>query len=234
VQKTLLELLKLQSADVRMQRLRKDIEEIPARKERARLRQRAREEAFAQGEALWKQESVRVKELEIEIETIRDNVRRYRQQQFEVKTNEGYRTLLHEIEVAEASIREKEDRTLELMESVERHRDAMNQRRREADEETAQVEQEIRELDETMARLDAEVTAAEGERAEMATGVESSWLARYDRIIAHVGDAAIVPVDHGTCGGCHMKLPPQTVHDARRGDSIANCTYCGRMLYWKD
>jgi len=89
-------------------------------------------------------------------------------------------------------------------------------------------------MDRRAAGVQQELSGIEADRASRTGGVDELWMGRYDRIMKHVGDAAIVPVDHGTCGGCHMKLPPQVIHDTRRADAITACTFCGRMLYWRE
>ena len=232
--KTLDDLLRLQELDRRAIQLRKDLEEIPARKERTRLRLQDRDEAFQKAEAAWKEESMAIKKLEIDIEEARESVRRFRQQQFEVKTNDGYRTLVHEIDVATKKIRDLEDAELERMETAEQLKTALAAARREVDEERTRVDRECEGLDKRQAELEQELAKLEEARTQRTVGVDPQWLARYDRIMNHVGDAAIAPIDHGTCGGCHMKLPPQMVHDTKQGDTITACTFCGRMLYWKE
>ncbi len=232
--KTLQDLLRLQELDRRVIQLRKDLDDIPGRKERTRLRLQDREDAFQKAEGAWKHESMGIKQIEMDIDTAKDTIRRYRQQQLEVKTNDGYRTLVHEIEVATKKIRELEDSELVRMEKAEQLKAVLTQARRDVDEERLRVERESAEMDKRFAVLQEEVAGLESERQARTEGVDEQWLGRYNRIMKHVGDAAIVPVDHGTCGGCHMKLPPQVVHDTRRGDAMTACTFCGRMLYWRE
>jgi len=234
VLKTLQDLLQLQELDRRSIQLRKDLDDLPSRKDRTRLRLQDREEAFQKAEAAWKQESLEIKKIEMDIDEAKENIRRFRQQQFEVKTNEGYKTLLHEIEVASKKIRDLEDAELERMEKAEQFKEALTKARREVDEERIRVERECAEMDQRAAAVQQELAGIEADRAARSTGIDEQWMGRYNRIMKHVGDAAIVPVDHGTCGGCHMKLPPQVVHDTRRADAITACTFCGRMLYWRE
>lgn len=232
--KTLQDLLQLQEIDRRAIHLRKDLEDIPARKERTRLRLQDREEAFQKAEAAWKHESLEIKKIELDIDTVKETVRRYRQQQFEVKTNDGYRTLLHEIETASTAIRSLEDSALERMESAEQFKAVMTRARQEVDDERIRVERECADMDQRSDALRQELAGIEADRLGRIVGVDPQMLAKYERHLKHVGDAAIVPVDHGTCGGCHMKLPPQVIHDTRRADAITACTFCGRMLYWRE
>jgi uncharacterized protein len=68
-------------------------------------------------------------------------------------------------------------------------------------------------------------------REAAAAGIQNrSWLQAYERIFTRK-DAALVPVEDGVCGGCHMTLPPSVVHQARRRNAAVACVYCGRLLY---
>ncbi len=46
------------------------------------------------------------------------------------------------------------------------------------------------------------------------------------------GENVVVGVDHGVCGGCHMKLPPQLVISCQARKDIITCSNCGRILYY--
>lgn len=225
------QLLRLQEYDRRLSQIRRDLAELPARQERVRARLRDREEAFRRAEAAWKDEALAVKRIEGEIDAARATLLRQQQQQFEVKSNEAYRALLHEMETLRAKIRQLEDEALERMERAEQYQQALATTRRDLDEEARRVTRECEELEARGSALMAEADRLERERAVAAAAVEPEWLSRYERIRRHVGDLAIVPIDHSTCAGCHMRLPPQTIHDVRRGDQIVTCAFCGRMLY---
>ena len=55
--------------------------------------------------------------------------------------------------------------------------------------------------------------------------------ARYDRLLKHKGEHVIVGVEHGVCGGCHMKLPAQILVMCQQHQELVTCTNCGRILY---
>ena len=59
-------------------------------------------------------------------------------------------------------------------------------------------------------------------------------LSRYRRILKSKRDVAVVPIRHGACGGCHMKVTPQTVLSAKAADHLVSCDNCGRLIYWLD
>lgn len=232
--KVLEDLLAIQERDRRAAQHRKDLAEIPQRQERIRLRLKDRQDAHQKAEEAWKKESAAIKQIEMDTDTLKENIRKFQQQQFEVKSNDQYRALQKEIEAAKSRIRTLEDSELDRMERAEKARAEVTLQHKAADAEKARVEKECEELGRRGEALAAELAAIEAERASRIAGVDPVWLSRYERILNHVGDCAIVGVDHGTCGGCHMKLTPQAIHDARRGDSVSTCTFCGRLLYWHE
>ena len=232
--KVIEELIRLQETDRRLIQLRNDLKEIPARKELVKQRAMDRENAFKQAEDAWKKHAAAMKGLDNETEAAKEKISRYRKQQFEVKTNEEYKTLEHEISTEQSKIRSLEDRELEEMELAEQFHDRMVACRREMEEERKRVEEDCAGLDRRSEVVEKEVGEVEGERRQRAAAVDPQWLSRYDRILKHLGDAAIVSVENGACGGCHMKLTPQVIQDTKRGQEVCACTYCGRMLYWKE
>jgi predicted nucleic acid-binding Zn-ribbon protein len=54
---------------------------------------------------------------------------------------------------------------------------------------------------------------------------------RYVNAHRRHGHSAVAAIEHGACGGCHMRLPasPPEVDE-----SIYACDHCGRLLYDRD
>ena len=55
---------------------------------------------------------------------------------------------------------------------------------------------------------------------------------RYERLVKNKGDNVIVGVQHGVCGGCHMRLPTQIVVTCQAQSELVGCINCGRILYY--
>lgn len=229
---TLEKLLVLQDRDRKLRQLLQETRDIPARKLLIESRLRANREAFEAAEENVKKNTASTKALELEIESVKDTVKKYRHQQGQIKNNDQYRALEREIREQMGRIRELEEREIKLMEEAESLKVTVAERQQalKIDEDSVQVD--IKALDERMQNIEAEVEEARKNREGMTEGIDESWLSRYTRIFNNKGDYALVPVDNGTCGGCHMKVPPQLVQDAKRGDKMVSCTYCGRLLYW--
>ena len=56
--------------------------------------------------------------------------------------------------------------------------------------------------------------------------------ARYERLVKSKGENVVVGVQHGVCGGCHMKLPAQILVACQGHQDVVSCTNCGRILYY--
>lgn len=173
------------------------------------------------------------KKLEIDAESKRAQTTKYRTQLSLIKSNTEYQALLKEIGKAEEEIRQVEDRELEFMERAEQLQPALKQEQTSLKELTSKAEGEKADLQKRAAAIAQELTTLQSERKKLAETTNPDALARYERLIHSKGDYAIVPIRGGNCGGCHLHIPPQVVHDARHAEELTSCEYCGRILYWQ-
>ncbi len=231
---TLEKLLILQDRDIRIRRARRELNAVPRRLEEIEEElAAAREKLEKAREAAMGAESER-RQMEMDVDAKREQIAKYQNQLLQIKSNEEYRALTSEIEVLKRKIEEIEDQELVVMERVEE----LLKRRKEAEAVFAEAEkaaeerrEQVREAEKS---LRARLVDLEKEREELAAECDPTLLARYKRILDKKGDIAVVPVEHGACGGCHLKIPPQTVNLARRGDGLVVCDYCGRIVYFQE
>ncbi|MCU0781606.1 MAG: C4-type zinc ribbon domain-containing protein [Akkermansiaceae bacterium] len=229
--KAIEQLLVLQACDQEIRRLRKEVADIPLRQQQIESRMNAHQEGLAQAEHALLEAKSRIKHLEGEIEACRQKILKFREQQLQIKSNDGYKALEKEIAGTQAEIRQREDEELAAMEAVEEAKAGAESRRQALAKEQARVNEELKTFQVRNQEISAELARKESERKTLAAGIEPGWLARYERIFAKQRDAAIALVEHGTCGCCHMKLSPAQVVDARKADTLTPCAFCGRMLY---
>lgn len=231
VAKAIEQLLVLQACDQDIQRLRRETDDIPRRKQQIESRLAAQQESLAHVEHVLLEKQARIKNLEGDIESARNQIQKFRDQQLQIKTNDGYKALEKEIATAQSVIRKLEDQELEAMEAVEAAKAEVADCRAALAKEQVRVDEEVKVFLARSEGLGGELQAKEEERRALAAEIEPAWLARYERLFAKQGDAAIALVEHGTCGSCHMKLSPAQVVDARKADTLTLCDFCGRMLY---
>jgi hypothetical protein len=230
---TLEKLLVLQDRDRKLRQLLQETRDIPARKNLIESRLKANKDACQAAQDSLKKNQAQIKSVELEIESVKDTIKKYRAQQGQIKNNDQYRALEREIREQMGRIRELEEREIVLMEESESLKKVAAEREQELARENETVQVDIKALDERLANIKSEVDDARKNREAMSEGIDDAWLSRYTRIFNNKGDYALVPVENGTCGGCHMKVPPQLVQDAKRGDTMVSCSYCGRLLYWQ-
>jgi len=94
------------------------------------------------------------------------------------------------------------------------------------------VEDQITLINQREVNLKKEFAALQADRAQLAAAVDETVRHRYDRLLKSKGDNIVVGIDHGVCGGCHMKLPAQAQVTARSQQEVAACPNCGRIVYF--
>ncbi len=231
VAKAIEQLLVLQECDQDIRRLRRDMQDIPLRRQQIETRLRVQQEGTAQAEHELLEAKEHIKRLEGDIEAAKEGILKFRSQQMQIKNNDEYRALEKQIATTQGQIRRLEDEELEAMEAVEQAQANLAGRKESLEKESARVKEELDAFMERSAGVEDVLAAREAERAALAKDIDAAWLSRYERLLAKVPDAAISLVEHGTCGCCHMKLSPSQVVEARKPDAMTLCVFCGRMLY---
>jgi len=223
-------LLPLQELDCQLRDMKRELEDIPARKEEEQSRLQEHKANLAEAEEAMKLEQAKIKELELEVQSCKDQIEKYRQQQMVLKSNKEFRAMETEIANVQSKIREHEDQELVLMEDVESARVSVMERRKELEAEEEAVNLDVADLDKRMAGIEGEIASIEASRSETLAEVPDDMLSRYERILTR-RDRALVPVEGGICGGCHMKLPPSVNQNILRQEDMVACDHCGRLLY---
>ncbi len=223
-------LLVLQEKDRKISKLQREIRDIPTRKAEVETQlDRAKIKLAIAHDAQMKVESD-LKQLEIEAETHREKIVRYKQQQMEAKTNDQYRALLHEVAAEEKGISELEDREIELMEALEISKKSIGEHDAEMKEEEEGIREEQEMLAERLVEVQEDLDAKIADRERTAANADASLVKKYERLFANKGDFAVVRVENAHCKGCNMRLPPQVVNDALNPAKLVICNFCGRML----
>jgi hypothetical protein len=225
-------LLILQDRDKRIQRVRGELERIePERQGFSHKASDAQAKLTAAKEKVKKLESDR-KALELEVEGKKELIIKYSNQQFQTRKNDEYRALAHEIEMCRDAIRKIEDQELELMEASEVAQKDVVKATAAAAEANKIMEGQIAALKQREESLRRELAELEANRGELAGAVDESARSRYERLFRSKGENVVVGVQHGVCGGCHMRVPAQVLVSCQAQQELVSCTNCGRILYY--
>jgi hypothetical protein len=212
--------------------VREQLERLGPEREKLRSQTSAALAALDAAKARGKQIESDRKQRELEVETKKQQIGRYSLQQFQTKKNEEYRALAHEIEGCNADIVKLEDAQLELMEQAEATQREILAASRLAEDLKKLAASQIQDLDAREQSLTAELAGLESNRDQVKSAVDGPALQRYERLLKMKGGSVVVGIQHGVCGGCHMKFPVQLVVTCQAARELVTCPNCGRILYY--
>src|SRR5579864_3770357 len=112
-------LLILQDRDSKIRRLKGELSHIGPERQMFQARAAEAQSALETAKSRVKQIESDRKGLELEVESKKQLIARYANQQLETRKNEEYRALAHEIDTCKADIFRIEDSEIELMEQAE-------------------------------------------------------------------------------------------------------------------
>jgi len=225
-------LLILQERDQRILRIREQLARIGPEREALQSQTSAALAAVAAAKARAKQIETERKQRELEVETRKQQIGRYSLQQFQTKKNEEYRALAHEIDTCNADIVKLEDAQLELMEQAEASQREIQAASLQAGELNKLADGQLRDLAAREQSLTAELAELESHRDQIKSAVDERTLLRYERLLKMKGGSVVVGIEHGVCGGCHMRFPVQLVVTCQAEKELVACPNCGRILYY--
>ena len=225
-------LLILQDRDRKIHRVQQELAQIAPERENLRSLTLSTQTQLDAAKTRVKQIESERKQLELDVEAKKTQISRYANQQLETRKNEEYKALAHEIETCKGHITKIEDREIELMEQTEAAQKEVARANGEANAAKKLAESQIAELGQREENFKKELAALQQGRAELASAVDESTRNRYERLQKGKGGTAVVGIEHGVCGGCHMKLQQQLIVTCQSQKEIVTCSSCGRILYF--
>lgn len=232
MRETIEKLLILQDRDRKLRRVKAELAHIDPERQGLKLKAAGAQAGLDHAKTRVKEIESSRKDLELEVDAKKQLIVKYANQQFQTRKNEEYRALAHEIDMCKAAIVKIEDQEIELMEAAETAQKDVVRATQAAAEAKKLVEDQISQLGGREVNLKKELDELQANREELAAAVPDVIRNRYERLLRNKGENVIVGVQHGVCGGCHMKLPPQLLISAQAQQEMITCINCGRLLYY--
>jgi uncharacterized protein len=229
----LLNLLELQTCDVKVRELETAAKQLPAKLDPLR-RDLAKLQGMIDAERakLAETESWRKSQQEL-LDREREALKTAQNKLQASKNTKEFSAANREVENKRKSI---SDREAELKKVAE----ASNTQTAQLQARDGDVQKLRDELTSSEAAMADQVKSIADQLAEAKTArdaargkVDKNWVKTYDSLAAKRG-YAVAPVIKGTCQGCHMALPPQLNNILARMESIEMCPRCGRIVYRKE
>ena len=225
-------LLILQDRDLRCESLRQQLAALPGDRARTQGRIDAEEARRKEGEISLKSLETKRREIEGRITAAEEQILKFKNQELQVKKNEEYTALEHEIARTREAISQAEDEGLALLELTEKAANTLEELRKSVAAEVRLQRDHLALLDRQQAQLEADLAAAQSALTEAEQQADPNALKAY-HVVRHAVKRGpwIVPLEGGRCGGCHLKVSGEIDSAARKPHGPVRCDQCGRMVY---
>src|SRR5438874_4348758 len=224
-------LLALQDVDREIARLNDEVAALPRRIAEIETKLAEATAGVEQTKNAIKANDVARRNLESDIKSHQEKISKYKSQSLDVKTNEQYKALMHEISFAEQDVRAAEDKILELMEGTEAQEKAVKAAEAALKAQSADVEREKAEAKALTTKDQQALAEWNTKRNELRAAVSESMLAHYDRVIK-TRRPAIAEARDQKCSACNVMLRPQKYNEMKMGGDVQTCDACSRILYY--
>ena len=158
-------------------------------------------------------------------------IKKYEEQQMNVRNNREYDSLSKEIEFQGLEMQLSEKRIREFAFELSNLKEEIQQAQVELVDKRNDLEVKRAELDDIVAETQKEEQQLLTRSEDNKKYIEDRLLAAYGRIRRNARNGlAVVHIERDACGGCFSKIPPQHQLDIRMHKKIIVCEYCGRIL----
>lgn len=227
-------LVDLQTFDVEIFNLKRELEEKPAYLKEAQEKFETKKANLKVITENLKNVQVQRNAGEVELKAKEDDIAKANSQLSLLKTNKEYQAKLSEIEHLKADKSIIEERILLSYDEYDRMSKQAEKEKGLLAEEEKKYLAEKKEIDDSIKVLQERLADLQNKRGQLTPGVDKKLLARYERILANKEGVAIVPIKRDSCGGCYMNVPAQVVNQIKMHDQLVSCEMCTRILYLEE
>ena len=158
-------------------------------------------------------------------------IKKYTEQQNNVRNNREYDSLSKEIEFQTLEIELCEKRIKEYTAKIEDKKGVTEESKGILEDRTAALEAKNAELHSITSETQKEEEDLENKALAIQEIIEDRLKNAYKKIRGNARNGlAVVSVQRDACGGCFNKNPPQRQLDVRSRKKIIVCEYCGRIF----
>lgn len=158
-------------------------------------------------------------------------IKKYNEQQMNVRNNREYESISKEIEFQTLEIELAEKRIKEYSAAMKQKEEVIEKAKAAYKERQQDLEAKKGELDKIIDETAKEEKRLEKRADDIAKKVEERLLNAYQRTKENTQNRiAVAIVERDACGGCFNRIPPQRQVDIQSRKKLIVCEYCGRIL----
>ena len=225
-------LLALQECDVNSSRLEQQLKSIPLEIERFENKINEEKARIKELKENLNNLEIQRNDLDTRLGSVEEQLGKYKTQQLEVKKNEEYQALQHEISTLNTSKSELEDEEITVLIEIDEQKEK-------AILEESKYKKNIEELEGHIARLHDQEKAVEvqiveanqaGEKAS--AEIDTKALSVFEVIKSSVNRSPyVVPLDGSKCTGCYIRVSKDVENATHKAGELVRCSNCNRIVY---
>lgn len=158
-------------------------------------------------------------------------IKKYEEQQKNVRNNREFDSLSKEIEYQNLEIELFNKKIREFNFQIDEKKVVIAESEATLADRRSDLENKKSELDEIISDTQKEEEGLYKKSDKIQAVIEERLLTAYNRIRSNARNGlAVVPIQRDACGGCFNQIPPQRQLDIKSRKKIIVCEYCGRIL----
>lgn len=172
-----------------------------------------------------------IKTKKIQIEDSKVAIKKYSEQQKNVRNNREFNALSKEVEFQELEIQLADKNIKEYRAQIEQKSEVINTTKERLGERETHLKHKKSELDSILAETEKEEKLLLKKSADFEQAIEERLIKAYKRIRTNVRNGlAVVPVERGASGGSFFTIPPQIQVEIAGRKKIIIDEHSGRIL----
>lgn len=167
----------------------------------------------------------------IKIKDIEALVKRYGEQQVNVRNNREYDAITKELELNQLDIQLVEKKIREHYERIEKNKQVLAELNKVIEKATKNLKTKQEDLNSIIGDSQEDEKKLIEKRKKIQSSIDKNLLQTYEEIRAHVRNKlAVIKVKGGACEGCFTIIYPQMQAEIKEKRQILKCEHCGRIL----
>ena len=172
-----------------------------------------------------------IKNKKIFIEESKSSIKKYNEQQKNVRNNREFNSLAKEIEFQELEIQLAEKHIKEFKAQTEQKNEVIENTKERLSEREEHLKHKKNDLDAILAETEKEEKILLDKSDEYKTKIEDRLAKAYSKIRSSVKNgSAVVPIERGASGGSYFTIPPQVQVEIAARKKIITDEHSGRIL----
>ncbi|MGB8658178.1 MAG: C4-type zinc ribbon domain-containing protein [Candidatus Zixiibacteriota bacterium] len=178
------------------------------------------------------QQNLLHRSMEMELETLSQELVKFQKQMRDIKTNKEYDALTTEIANRKLKISATEEEILKTLTRIDDLKEKIKEYQAKSEEVEKNNANQLVDLREKLDSIEDTIKIKEGDRKNITVRIDKKILGTYERVKKGRGNQVVVTIRKRACGSCHKSVPPQIIQEIRKGEKIYTCDNCGRILIW--